>query len=104
MFWFTFNLAVHFRPNNGTDVRNFIRLNSHVTSESVAVATHFSSSLLVLGGLNLHSAICFAKEAGVAIFGFADFTNVWLGFSVFPLENCGFSVLGSSTVCGFSRI
>ena len=27
--------------------------------------------------------------------------NVWFGFSVFALENCGFSVLGSSTVCGF---
>ena len=28
--------------------------------------------------------------------------NVWFGFSVFALENCGFSVLGSSAVCGFS--
>ena len=27
----------------------------------IALATHFSSSSLVLGGLNLHSAICFAK-------------------------------------------
>ena len=32
VFWFTFNLAVHFRPN-GTDVRNFIRPKAHVTSE-----------------------------------------------------------------------
>ena len=30
VFWFTFNLAVDF---NGTDVRNFIRPNAHVTSE-----------------------------------------------------------------------
>ena len=35
------------------------------------------------------------KEGGVGIFGFADLTNAWFGFSVFALEeNCGFSVLG----------
>ena len=28
----------------------------------IALATHFSSSSLVLRGLNLHSAICFAKQ------------------------------------------
>ena len=28
----------------------------------IALATHFSSSALVLRGLNLHSAICFVKK------------------------------------------
>ena len=28
----------------------------------IALTTHFSSSSLVLGGLNLHSVICFAKQ------------------------------------------
>ena len=42
------------------------------------------------------------KEGDIGIFSFADLTNVWLGFSVFALENCGFSVLGSSAVCRFS--
>ena len=46
----------------------------------------------------------FLVEGGVGIFGFADLTNVWLGFSGFALKNCGFVVLVSSTVCGFSRI
>ena len=32
-------------------------------------------------------------EGGVGIFGFADLADAWFGFSV----------LGSSTVCGFSR-
>ena len=31
---------------------------------------------------------------GIGIFGFADLANVWIGFSVFALENYGFSVWG----------
>ena len=42
------------------------------------------------------------KKGGVGIFSFADLTNVWLGFLVFALENCIFSVLESSAVCRFS--
>jgi len=44
------------------------------------------------------------KEGGVGIFGFADPATYWLGFSVFALKNCGFSVLVFRTVCGFSPI
>ena len=43
-------------------------------------------------------------QGGVGIFGFADLAKFWFGFSVFAVDNGGFSVLGSSTVCGFSRI
>ena len=43
-------------------------------------------------------------EGGVGTFGFADLANFWFGFSVFTLENCGFSVLVSWAVCGFSPI
>ena len=54
VFWFTFNLAVHFRPKMG--------LTKCTRYFGMALATHFSSSSLVLRGLNLHSAICFAKQ------------------------------------------
>ena len=37
-------------------------------------------------------------DGGVGIFGFADFSNFCFGFSVFPLKNCGFSVLVSCAV------
>ena len=30
------------------------------------------------------------EEGGLGIFGFSDLANVWFGFSVFALENCGF--------------
>ena len=51
VFWFTFNLAVHFRPK----MTLFLR---------IALATHVSSSSLVLGSLNLPFAICFVKQRG----------------------------------------
>ena len=42
---------------------NYLLLMLNVTEQfGIALATHFSSSSLVLGGLNLHSAICFAKQ------------------------------------------
>ena len=43
-------------------------------------------------------------EGGIGVFGFADLANFWFGFSVFALNNCGFSVLVSRAVCGFSPI
>ena len=57
-----------------------------------------------IGSFNAHRSQQMSfMEGGVGIFSFADLANVWFGFSVFALlENCGFSVLGSSTVCGFS--
>ena len=39
---------------------------------------------------------------GIGIFGFVDLANFWFGFSVFAHKDCGFSVLVSCTVCGFS--
>ena len=41
-------------------------------------------------------------EGGIGAFGFADMANFGFGFSVFALKNCGFSVLVSRAVCGFS--
>ena len=62
VFWFTFNLAVDFRPKMALtleilsdQMRTFFYL-------GIALSTQFSSSSLVLGGLNLDSAICFAKQ------------------------------------------
>ena len=43
-------------------------------------------------------------RGGVGILGFADLANFWFGFSVFAFKNCGFLVLVSSAVCGFSPI
>ena len=43
-------------------------------------------------------------EGGFGVFGFADLANFLFGFSVFALKNCGFSVLVSRAVCGFSPI
>ena len=40
-------------------------------------------------------------EGSVGIFGFADLANVWSGFSVFALENCGFAVWGPPRFAGF---
>ena len=59
VFWFTFNLAEDFRPK--------MTLTLEILSDQMHTlprnsAEHFSSSSLVLGGLNLHSAICFAKQ------------------------------------------
>ena len=54
VFWFTFNLAVDFRPKMVYQTKCSLYL-------GIALSTQFSSSSLVLGGLNLHSAICFAK-------------------------------------------
>ena len=51
VFWFTFNLAVDFRLK--TKCTRYL---------GIALNTHFSSSSLVLGSRNLHSAICFAKQ------------------------------------------
>ena len=44
------------------------------------------------------------KRGGFGLFGFADLANLWFGFSVFALKNCGFSVLAFCAVCGFSPI
>ena len=33
-------------------------------------------------------------EGGVGILGLADLANVWFGFSVFAIENCGFFGFG----------
>ena len=56
MFWLTFNLAVDFRP------KMTLTLGKCTLYLGIALSTQFSSSSLVLGGLNLHSAICFAKQ------------------------------------------
>ena len=70
------------------------------------VSLHPSCLSIVLSVLKdvIHRIDPCLEEGDVGIFGFADLANVWFGFSVFALKNCGFSVLGSSTVCGFSRI
>ena len=61
VFWFTFNLAVHFRPKMALTLENFQTKCTRYLG--IALATHFSSSSLVLRGLNLHSAaICFATQ------------------------------------------
>ena len=41
-------------------------------------------------------------EGGVGIFGFAVLVIFLIGFSVFAPKKCGFSVLVSFVVCGFS--
>ena len=41
------------------------------------------------------------NEGDVGIFGFTDLANVWFGFPVFALENCGFSVWGPPRFAGF---
>ena len=38
------------------------------------------------------------------IFGLADLAKFWFALSVFTLKNCGFLVLVSWVVCGFSPI
>ena len=45
-----------------------------------------------------------SHREGVGILGFADLANFWFGFSVFAFKSCGFSVLVSRAVCGFSPI
>ena len=59
MFWFTFNLPYT------SDLNWHWRLKFYQTRCTrylgIAVTTHFSSSSLVLRGLELHSVICFAK-------------------------------------------
>ena len=60
VFWFTFNLAVDFRPKMALTLE--ILSDQMHTLPGIALNTHFSSSSLVLAGLNLHSAICFAKQ------------------------------------------
>ena len=61
VFWFTFNLAVDFRPKMAL-MLEVLSDQMHTLPRNSAELTHFSSSLLVLGGLNLNSAICFAKQ------------------------------------------
>ena len=61
MFWFTFNLAVDFRPKMAL-MLEILPDQMHTLPRGIALSTQFSSSSLVLGGLNLHSAICFAKQ------------------------------------------
>ena len=60
VFWFTFNLAVDFRPKMALTLE-ILSDQTHMLPRNSA-EHHFSSSSLVLGGLNLHSAICFAKQ------------------------------------------
>ena len=63
------------------------------------------SSLDIDRALRLcYPAIFCSQEGGIGVFGFADLANFWFGFSVFALNNCGFSVLVSRAVCGFSPI
>ena len=57
--------------------------------------------------VNLHNVIScnynffpnMARRGHIGIFGFVDLANVWFSFLVFTLENCSFSVMGSSRVC-----
>ena len=60
VFWFTFNLAVDFRPKMALTLE--IYQTKCTLYLGIALSTQFSSSSLVFGGLNLHSAICFAKQ------------------------------------------
>ena len=61
MFWFTFNLAVDFRPKMPLTLE-ILSDQMHTLPIGIALSTQFSTSSLVLGRLNLHSAICFAKQ------------------------------------------
>lgn len=45
-------------------------------------------------------ALCFRRRRW--IFGFADLAKFWFSFFIFAIKNCGFWVLVSSAVCGFS--
>ena len=60
VFWFTFNLAVDFWPKMALTLEFYQTKCTRYLG--IAMDTHFSSSSLVLGGLNLHFAICFAKQ------------------------------------------
>ena len=58
VFWFTFDFAVHCWPK----MVLMLEILSDYMYLGIALATQFSSSLLVLGVLNLHSTICIAKH------------------------------------------
>ena len=60
VFWFTFNLAVDFRPKMALTVE--ILSDKCTLYLGIALSTQFFFSSLVLGGLNLRSVICFAKQ------------------------------------------
>ena len=55
---------------------------------------------MISGFEPLRNMLLVLKKGALGYFGFADLANFWLGFSVFALKNCGFSVLVSCAMPG----
>ena len=81
--WFTFNFAVHFRPKMALPLE--FSQTKRTRYLGIVLATHFSSSSLVLEGLNLHSAICFEATCSLR-------TDKQPGNNVTSVDECSTTV------------